>query len=483
MSLFYAQLKEELERLDALMLSVEESHRPLLQHIHPAHYQSACNLLHYLALRSQDIRGLQELLHEQGLSALTNSESHIRSQLLAILRHLGHTPREAAPTFRGALERLHHNTRQLFGPSSSDVIPCIMVSFDTSFAEDFEAVKKLLQSGMNIARINCAHDNEAIWTKMIQNVQAACAHTGLSCLVYMDLAGPKIRTEVRGQKKDRLKISEGDRFCLSDHKYFVDELPVVGCSLPGIIPQLQVGDRVLFDDGLIEATVVGKRLLAAELQVERISSKKPFLKTEKGINFPDTAITLPALTDYDRQCLPFILEHADLVGYSFVQSVADLEQLQQAMGERKRPIIIKVETPPVVQNLPALLLQGMKEEYFGVMIARGDLAVEIGFERMSEVQEEILWLCEAAHTPVIWATQVLESLNKLGVATRAEVTDAAHAAMAECVLVNKGAYTVQVIETLKDILYRSGGHHAKKRYTFRPLSLAKNFLSNPDHTP
>ena len=105
----------------------------------------------------------------------------------------------------------------------------------------------------------------------------------------------------------------------------------------------------------------------------------------------------------------------------------------------------------------------MKEEVFGVMIARGDLAVEIGFERLSEI-EEILWISEAAHVPVIWATQVLETLNKSGIATRSEITDASYASQTECVMLNKGDYIMNVIKTLRDILVRSGGHHVKKRY-------------------
>ena len=139
-------------------------------------------------------------------------------------------------------------------------------------------------------------------------------------------------------------------------------------------------------------------------------------------------------------------------------------------------IILKIETPQAVKNLPELLLRGMQQPVFGVMIARGDLAVEIGFERMGEIQEEILWICEAAHVPVIWATQVLENLNKSGIATRSEITDAAHAAMAECVMINKGSHTVKVIETLKDILHRIRGHHIKKRFTFRQLSIAKDYM-------
>ena len=96
---------------------------------------------------------------------------------------------------------------------------------------------------------------------------------------------------------------------------------------------------------------------------------------------------------------------------------------------------------------------------------------------MSEIQEEILWICEAAHLPVIWATQVLENLNKSGLATRSEVTDAAHAALAECVMINKGVHIIHTIEALRDILARSGGHHVKKRFTFRPLAIASRFMA------
>jgi pyruvate kinase len=142
------------------------------------------------------------------------------------------------------------------------------------------------------------------------------------------------------------------------------------------------------------------------------------------------------------------------------------------------PIIAKIETNDAVNNLPSLLLEGMRKKSFGVMIARGDLAVEIGFERLSEIQDEILWICEAAHTPVIWATQVLESLNKQGLATRGEVTDAAHAALAECVMLNKGRHTIKALKSLLDILSRSRQHRYKQRHIFRELGIAKSFLEN-----
>jgi len=219
----------------------------------------------------------------------------------------------------------------------------------------------------------------------------------------------------------------------------------------------------------------------AAIRIVRVSSKKEQIKNDKGINFPDSELSIASLTDFDKECLPFICEHADLIGYSFIRTPSDLETLQELMKKYSSAppfVIIKIETPEAVKNLPGLLFQGMQKKVFGAMIARGDLAVEIGFERMGEIQEEILWICEAAHVPVIWATQVLETLNKSGIATRSEITDVAHAAMAECVMINKGDHTIEVIETLRDILHRIGGHHVKKRFVFRPLNIARKFLGN-----
>lgn len=471
-------IKESLERLNELMVATESRYRSLLEKVHPVQYDSAVNLLHYLAIRSQDIRSLQNALHAEGLSTLGSSESHMRSQLLSVLKHLGHQPEYSAITYEYAQQLLRTRSEMLFGTCSKESIPCIMVSFKTSYADDILMVKKLLKAGMNIARINTAHDDVKTWQKMVSHVREASRFTGIPCKIYMDLAGPKIRTSINKQKKGRIKIDEEDTFYLADEEGRYNKLPVVGTTLPGLATQLRKDDRVLFDDGLIEARVIDQLENKALLEVVRISSKKPFLRTEKGINFPDSHFSLSALTGYDLECLPFILENADMIGYSFLQSTADLEALQNAMKEKKLPVILKIERPEAVQHLPELLLQAMQEECYGVMIARGDLAVEIGFERLSEIQEEILWICEAAHAPVIWATQVLESLNKIGLPSRSEMTDAAHGIMAECILLNKGAHTLKVIQSLKDILARSGGHHLKKRYTFRPLNIAKNFLNN-----
>ena len=136
-------------------------------------------------------------------------------------------------------------------------------------------------------------------------------------------------------------------------------------------------------------------------------------------------------------------------------------------------VILKIETRLGFEALPRLLLDALGTRPLGVMIARGDLALEIGYERLAEVQEEILWICEAAHVPVIWATQVLERMVKDGVPTRAEVTDAAMAERAECVMLNKGKHIVDAVIALDDILRRMGAHQHKKQSTLRALAVSR----------
>jgi pyruvate kinase len=164
-----------------------------------------------------------------------------------------------------------------------------------------------------------------------------------------------------------------------------------------------------------------------------------------------------------------------LVGLSFAQRPEDIRKLARLLAtKQKRPpgIVLKIETRRGFEALPQLLLSALRTPPVGVMVARGDLAVEVGFERLAEVQEEILWLCEAAHVPVIWATQVLESLTKNGAPSRAEVTDAAMAVRAECVMLNKGPYVTEAVAFLDDVLRRMQQHQSKKRSMLRRLSVA-----------
>jgi len=472
------KLASELEQLNLAMDDAERQFASYLESVHPSQRSNARNLLHYLVLRSRDIRELQNALHAYGLSSLTNSESHIKGQIAEILCRLGKEPGNNGHvvTYEESKRSLKEKSTALFGNRVDESIPNIMITFHSHFAEDYGKVKSLLQSGMTVARINCAHDDESTWFRMIQHLKRATYITGIPCKIYMDLAGPKIRTSIKRKKKFRIR--EGQTIHLADEDFHDGKInDIVGCTVPGIAAQLRPGETVLFDDGLIEAKVQSVDEGVASLQVVRVSSKKSVLRDEKGINFPDSHLKISALTSYDRQCLPFILTNADMMGYSFVRDPSDLDQLQIELGEdNKIPLILKIETSEAVDNLPYLLFRGMKEADMGVMIARGDLAVEIGFERLSEVQEEILWICEAAHVPVIWATQVLENMNKSGLASRSEITDAAHAALADCVMINKGTHIIRVLESLRDILFRSAGHHIKKRYTFRALEIARRFI-------
>lgn len=479
------QILAQLTGIENDMKSNFASLPDVLSPFHHSQKISAQNLIHYLSLRNIDIRKLQDELHTMGLSSLASSESHIMRQVQEVKMRLGASYRSTALspiTEMKATETLKRKIHHLFGVNTEANLPFIMVTFDKSFGDDYAVIKSLLLNGMNVARINCAHDSEEVWARMIHHLRKAIHKTGKPCKLYMDLAGPKIRTKILSKKKHQKKVLvPGQVIWLVEHKDDIstDEL-VISPGIEGLISQLKKGERVLIDDGVIQGEIEWADENRAAVRITRVSKEKLKLKDDKGINFPDSNINISALTEFDKQCLVFISEHADMVGYSFVKSPEDVAALRvefNRLNIRMPHFIIKIETIEAVKQLPAILLEGMKDETFGVMIARGDLAVEIGFERTGEIQEEILWLCEAAHIPVIWATQVLESLNKSGLATRSEITDAGHAAAADCIMLNKGPHTIEVLETLKEIIKRSAENKNKKRYLFRPLSIAKDFIS------
>ena len=232
------------------------------------------------------------------------------------------------------------------------------------------------------------------------------------------------------------------------------------------------GQRVYFDDGRIRGVVRGVSHGKAEVEITRAREEGDRLAPDKGINLPDTDIDVPALTDKDRADLAFAVTVADSIGLSFVRSPVDVILLQEALrmlGAEHLGIVLKIENRAAFGQLPELLLTAMRSRCAGLMIARGDLAVEIGYERLAEVQEEILWIAEAAHLPVIWATQVLEGLAKTGQPSRAEITDAAMGERAECVMLNKGPHITEAMRTLHDILRRMQAHQSKKRPLLRAL--------------
>jgi pyruvate kinase len=241
---------------------------------------------------------------------------------------------------------------------------------------------------------------------------------------------------------------------------------------------VQAGERVCLDDGKI--TGVAEFVSESEIHV-RVRHTPPHgarLAADKGINLPDSNLHLPALTVKDKEDLQFIATHADLVGLSFVNHESDVLALIDALRQHdaaKPGIVLKIETQRALSRLPAILLAAMRHDRVGVMIARGDLAIEVGYERLAEAQEEILWICEAAHCPAIWATQVLDNLAKEGTPSRAEITDAAMGHRAECVMLNKGPHVMEAMRVLDDILKRMDSHQTKKSAMLRALHLAMDF--------
>jgi pyruvate kinase len=252
----------------------------------------------------------------------------------------------------------------------------------------------------------------------------------------------------------------------------------VSLPIPEIYRDVRPGEPVCFDDGRITGIV--EKLDASQIQIRITHTQRPAEKLEggRGVNLPDTDLNLPTLTEKDHEDIEFAARYADMVGLSFTNSADDVRVLYQRLKELGREdmgVVLKIETKRGFSNLPDILLEALKFPSCGIMIARGDLAVECGFERLSEIQEEILWVCESAHVPVIWATQVLEGLTKRGHATRAEVTDAAMSQAAEAVMLNKGPHLVEAVEMLDDILQRMQGHHRKKHSMMRELQLASEF--------
>lgn len=247
----------------------------------------------------------------------------------------------------------------------------------------------------------------------------------------------------------------------------------ISCSAAAVFNAAK-DDPIWFDDGKIGGVILSSSHDTLLIKIHHAPNGAK-LKADNGINLPSTDLKFDALSDDDLRALAFAAEHADIVEMSFVNTAEDvrllLAQLNQLHAQHLG-VVLKIETRRGFENLPELLLAGMEIPRLGVMIARGDLAVETGFERTAELQEEMLCLCEAAHVPVIWATQVLETLAKTGAPTRAEITDAAMGVRAECVMLNKGPHILKAITTLDDILKRMQHHHSKKRDLMRKLHVA-----------
>lgn len=257
----------------------------------------------------------------------------------------------------------------------------------------------------------------------------------------------------------------------------------VSCTLPEIFDDVRIGEPIFFDDGKIEGVIeeVNKDDLLIRITYAKESGGK--LKADKGINLPDSDLKVSGLTDKDKIDLEFVAHRADAVNFSFVNTEQDVEELLEELDRHNSNIgiILKIETKKGFKNLPRILLKAMQTFPIGVMIARGDLAIETGWKNFASIQEEILRICEAAHVPDVWATQVLENLAKKGVPSRAEITDAAMAQRAECVMLNKGPYIEKAVKMLDRILRRMQRFQKKKETILPKLDHADELLLSHDH--
>ncbi len=484
-------MDELLEAIAALRVAVNREAQPVFEAWYGRiarrrFYADAKNLALYLSLRKHDLRALQTALPVYGLTSITGIEAQVLQTLdglaYTLSLALGKPPATPHPTmqryYRGR-RAMDRNIAEVFGTTASQRGTRIMVTLPGEAAGDSDLLTRLCKSGMDWVRINCAHDDAETWRGMIDALRTAEGATGKRCGVLMDLGGPKVRVgEVIRPKKSARLLEAGDTLLLTrdapqksaTYKFQAQ------CMIPEALDQVQVGHAVFLDDGMVGMRVAAKYEQGIELEIERTPPEGYKLKPEKGLNFPDTQLSIPALTTKDREDLRFVVQYADAVGYSFVQTAQDVILLlaqiaQHADLPRATPlaIIAKIETTTAVHNLPEIMVEAAGKVPFGVMIARGDLSVELGWARTAEMQEEILWLCEAAHIPVIWATQVLESFVKTGLPTRAEMTDAAMGDRAECIMLNKGPNIVEAVALLDGLLIRMEGHRNKQRARMRPL--------------
>ncbi|MEH7094011.1 pyruvate kinase [Neobacillus vireti] len=428
------------------------------------------NLISYLTLREQHLLSLRQELKNKGLADLMQSPAHLLYTLEKILDYLTDSlpsqKKWLVPTPDDASKILTKRTNELFGKRLNQ--PAIMVTVDSKVLNHPGQIEELVRNGMDVARINCAHDDSEIWQQLIDAIRDVEKKLRLEgnyykndCKIYMDLAGPKVRigklpaAPILVMKGDRLRLYLNSK--TNGHSAFENSPAGVPVTLEKAFRNVRVNDPIFIDDGKIRGFVKQVTKEFVEVEIDSPAFKPIRIKEGKGLNLPDSllSLNLPALTEKDLADLPFITKHADIVGISFVHSPLDLKKLRQELNILNRTdigVVAKIETKDAVHNLARIILEGLHFKRFGIMLARGDLAVEVGLENLSFVQDEILTICSAAYTPVIWATGVLEKLTKKGIPTRAEITDAAYGTRADCIMLNKGAFVIEAVKMLVKII-------------------------------
>ena len=331
-----------------------------------------------------------------------------------------------------------------------------------------ERLEALIQAGMNVARLNFSHGEHAIHGQTIANVRKVDEKLGTHTALLADLQGPKLRIgELEGGQIDLVK---GEELVIRTGKE-TGTAGVVYTSYMQFARDVKAGEPVLMDDGKLELRVL-ETDSKGEVRCEVVHGG--VLKPRKGINLPSTAISLPCITEKDAVDLAYALEKdVDWIGLSFVRNAQDIVELRErieAEGKHTR-IIAKIEKPEALEDL-----EGILEETDAVMIARGDLGVEIPKQEVPLVQKDIIQRCMHIGKPVIVATQMMESMIEASVPTRAEVNDVANAVLdgADAVMLSAetsvGAYPVEAVTAMTDIIESMEGQDRMYYHERPPLS-------------
>jgi pyruvate kinase len=283
-----------------------------------------------------------------------------------------------------------------------------------------ETIRQMVQAGMNVARLNFSHGTYEDHTRMIQLLRAVSVELDTPITLLQDLQGPKIRVGHLAQ--GAMELIEGETVTLVPLGQEGNHPDLVGIDYPYLAEEAEVGMQVLLDDGMLE------------LKIEAVEPPKVIcrvmqgglLKSRKGVNLPDLSLRLPSMTEKDKQDLRFgVSQGVDWISLSFVRRGEDilaLKQLLKEEGAPETPVIAKIEKPQAIANLDAIL-----EATDGVMVARGDLGVEMKAEKVPLLQKRIIKACNLRSIPVITATQMLESMIEHARPTRAEASDVANA--------------------------------------------------------
>ncbi|NIY68392.1 pyruvate kinase [Streptomyces malaysiensis] len=315
--------------------------------------------------------------------------------------------------------------------------------------DSYDQLKSLIEAGMNVARFNMSHGSHPEHEERYHRVRKASEETGHAVGVLADLQGPKIRLETF--KDGPVELVRGDEFVITTEDVEGDRT-ICGTTYKGLPGDVSKGDQVLINDGNVELRVTS----VEGPRVRTIVIEGGVISDHKGINLPGAAVNVPALSEKDIEDLRFALRMGcDMVALSFVRDAGDVRDVHRVMDEvgRRVPVIAKVEKPQAVANMTEVVAA-----FDGVMVARGDLAVEYPLEKVPMVQKRLIELCRRNAKPVIVATQMMESMITNSRPTRAEASDVANAILdgADAVMLSAessvGSYPVETVKVMSRIV-------------------------------